>query len=79
MPECVRKRGVCVRGLPTGRGQRWGCSWACRAGGGPFHFSCVNKGPAFLSEAPSGLSSPRRHPLLEQGISLTVWGHQVVN
>lgn len=29
---------------------------------GPFHFSCVNKAPAFLSEAPSGLSSPPRPP-----------------
>lgn len=53
MPACLSvcrgvKESVSVALLLWGRGQ------LPLAQGGPFHFSCVNKAPAFLSKGPLG-------------------------
>lgn len=49
-------------GSAHGAGAEVGVPLGLQGPGGPFHFSCINKGPAFLSEAPLGLSSPTATP-----------------
>lgn len=47
----------------------------CRGGGRSLHVSCVNKAPAFLPEAPSGLSP---QPLPQALTLIDCVGHKVV-